>query len=468
MVGPSPNGFGQPALLAIGVVLTLLTGCQTVGPEAAFDQVRESIEPRLAQQIHWNRGTPEDAEVAAALSQLLEKAELTSGEAIQIALLNNRRLQATYADLGIAQAEVVQAGLLSNPIFNAGAKFPLNGGSTEVTLGITQPFLDVFILSIRRHVAQAHFDATRDRVAAAVLDHAFQTRLAFLRVQAETQRLAIHDTILETTALAHEFAQRLHHAGNITDLHLAQERAHHEQQKILHAQATERFLRSREELNRWMGLQTNHLDWTVTEHLADPPEVEMTWANLESQAVEASLLLNAQRREIEGAAQTIGLTEATRPVSSLELGAEAERDAGDWQLGPKLALALPIFDWGQARMQRALMQLDRSHNLYMAITAEIQSHARLAASLAQSARQRALHYHQILVPLRETITHESLLQYNAMTLGPAELLLARRQQAEAADEQVMALYDYWAARARIDHLLAGHLPTLPDKEPIRP
>jgi cobalt-zinc-cadmium efflux system outer membrane protein len=442
----------------LALAAACLTGCQTAGPQAAFDQVRESIQPRLAQQIHWSRGTPEDAAVTVALGQLLEKEELTAEDAIQIALLNHQGLQATYTDLGLAQADLVQAGLLSNPIFNAGAKFHLNGGPTELTLGITQPFLDVFMISIRRRVAQAQFEATRDRVAAAVLHHAHQTHLAFLQVQTEAQRLAIHDTLLETTALAYEFAQRLHQAGNITDLHLAHERASHQQQRITRTRADERYLMSREELNRWMGRRTNHLDWTVTARLPDPPQVETSWTDLESRAVDASLLLAAQRREIEGAAQAVGLTDATRLVSSLEAGVEAERDDGEWQLGPKAAVALPIFDWGQARLQRARMQLERRRSLYQAMTVEIQSHARSASSLAHSARQRARHYEEIILPLRETITRESLRQHNAMTIGPAELLLARRQQAEAAEEHVRALHDYWAARARIDQLLAGHLP----------
>ena len=59
-------------------------------------------------RIHWNQGTDADAQVAAVVDDLLSTA-LTADSTVQIALLNNPSLQATYASLGVAQAELVQA-----------------------------------------------------------------------------------------------------------------------------------------------------------------------------------------------------------------------------------------------------------------------------------------------------------------------------------------------------------------------
>ena len=61
--------------------------------------------------------------MAEKLQALLE-GELTTNAAVQIALLNNAALQATFEELGIAQAELVQAGLLKNPVFAGHVRFP--------------------------------------------------------------------------------------------------------------------------------------------------------------------------------------------------------------------------------------------------------------------------------------------------------------------------------------------------------
>ena len=77
-----------------------------------------TVEERSASKIFWNSGTELDKEAAEKVGSLLKK-KLTADDAVQIAMLNNRDLQAVYSDLGVAQADLVQAGLFKNPIFEA-------------------------------------------------------------------------------------------------------------------------------------------------------------------------------------------------------------------------------------------------------------------------------------------------------------------------------------------------------------
>ena len=105
------------------VLLVLVSGCTSVAINAGFDDVRGTVEERSASKIFWNNGTDLDKEAAEKVGSLL-KAKLTADDAVQIALLNNRDLQAVYSDLGVAQADLVQAGLLNNPIFDAAIMFP--------------------------------------------------------------------------------------------------------------------------------------------------------------------------------------------------------------------------------------------------------------------------------------------------------------------------------------------------------
>src|SRR5512134_2726028 len=104
------------------VLMLFLTSCATVRLDAGFADVSALIEERSASKIFWNRGTDLDKEAGEKVRSLL-KEKLTADQAVQIALLNNRRLQSLYSELGVAQADLVQAGLLKNPIFHTAVPF---------------------------------------------------------------------------------------------------------------------------------------------------------------------------------------------------------------------------------------------------------------------------------------------------------------------------------------------------------
>src|SRR5262245_3137189 len=156
------------------LVLPLLSGCVPVALNGSFDDVRATVDERIATKTFWNNGTDLDKEAAGKVSALLES-KLTADEAVQIALLNNRELQAIYSDLGVAQADLVQAGLLRNPIFDAAVKFPTSGGKPELEFSAAMNFLDLFYLPIRKRLAAGRFDEDKTNVTGEVM--AFEVRL---------------------------------------------------------------------------------------------------------------------------------------------------------------------------------------------------------------------------------------------------------------------------------------------------
>jgi cobalt-zinc-cadmium efflux system outer membrane protein len=81
---------------------------------------------------------------------------LNAGKAVQIALLNSRRLRAVYEELGIAQAELVKAGLPKNPILDFTVRF-VNGGGTIYEWALLQNFIDIFMIPLRKRFAEADF-----------------------------------------------------------------------------------------------------------------------------------------------------------------------------------------------------------------------------------------------------------------------------------------------------------------------
>ena len=203
--------------------VVFLNGCASVALNAGFDQVQATVEERAAINIYWNNGTDLDKEAAAKLASLL-KDKLTVDDAVQVALLNNRELQAVYSDLGIAQADLVQAGLLNNPIFDGAIKWATaGGGKPDLELAVVMNFLDIIYLPLRKRVATARFEEAKTRVSGMVLDFAARVRTAFFSHQANEQMLDLRRTIVQALTASFGVTRRLHEAGNITDLDLGTE-----------------------------------------------------------------------------------------------------------------------------------------------------------------------------------------------------------------------------------------------------
>src|SRR3989304_2640033 len=438
-------------------LLVFLSGCTTVSLNAGFTEIGALGEKRNAIKIFWNSGTELDREAAEKVRSLL-KGRLTVDESVQIALLNNRDLQAIYSDLGVAQADLVQAGLLSNPVFNAGVFFPVSGGRPDLELNVVMNFLDLFYRPLRERVAAAQFEETKLRVTGSVLDFAAQVRAAFYAHQANEQMLEMRQTILQSLMASYEVTRRLHEAGNITDLELNRERALAETAKLDLRSAEMAERQSREQLNDLMGIWANDTEWQTDTRLPDIPAQPMPVEGLERTALAQSIDLSNARQRIVVAGEQLGLDRAAALVPESHFGVLGERDEGAWKVGAVLEFPVPLFDQGQARIGRAVAELRRAQQEYYAMAVRIRSAARALRDQIQGARDRALYYRDIMLPLQERIVNEAQLHYNAMQIGPVQLLRAREQQIETAVAYVEALRDYWLAWTELGQMLSGRLP----------
>ena len=447
------------------VLLVLLSGCAFVNQKTGFDDVSAAVEERSAMKIFWNKGTELDKQAAEKLQSLLQ-GELTADAAVQVALLNNRDLQAMYAELGVAQADLVQAGLLKNPVFDAIVKFPVSGGRPNLELDAVMSFLDVFYMPLKKRVAAARLEEVKIRVTGVVLDFAAQVRRAFYLYQANAQMLELRQTIVQALGASLEAARRLYDAGNITDLDLARERALAEAAKLQLRSAEMTSSQSREQLNVLMGLWGNETEWQPGERLPEIPTQPLQFGDIERVALTRSVDLSASRQRIVVAGEQLGLSKAIGLIPDFGLGVHGERNEGSWEAGPVLAFSIPLFDQGQGRTGRSAAELRRSQQEYYALGVRVRSTARATRDRLRGSQDRSLYYRDILLPLHERIVAETQLHYNAMQLGVFQLIRAREQQIETAAAYVEALRDYWLARVDLDQLLTGRLPSS-NESPLR-
>jgi cobalt-zinc-cadmium efflux system outer membrane protein len=448
------------SLQVIIVAASLLAagGCASVDldPEPVFSEVRAEIAERSGHLVHWRTGAEEDRAVAARLNDMLDE-ELTAEEAVQIALLSNHRLQAAYEQLGIAQADLVQAGLLRNPVFDASLRFVEGPGSDYIfEMGVVQDFLDVLQVPLRKRLALAELRTVQEEVTAQVLETVMDVQTAFYKLQAAQQSLDFFEQTLLAADASYDAAMRLHEAGNITDLSLANERALYEQAKLGLATAETAVLEAREHLNSLLGLWGGQANWRVAEALPVLPSEEPALADLESRVIAKNLDLAMIRRRMQMVAARTNIDMSELMFPELAAGAEAEREPdGTWSMGPLAAIGIPIFDIGAARKARGAARLRQLWEEYTAAAIDLRAATRAARYRLLNARRQARYYQRIMVPLAEQITAETQLQFNAMQLGVFQLLQAKQSEIEIRQQAIGALRDYWIARAEMDFLLRG-------------
>ncbi|MCP3135751.1 TolC family protein [Pyxidicoccus xibeiensis] len=444
---------------ALGLAALLASGCASIQKERGHAEVTSLVEERLGRKTRWNQGRPEDAEVARHLDTLLAE-DLTSDRAVEVALLNNPALQGTYEDLGVSQADMVQAGLLSNPTLEGSIGFPISGrGVSEHEFSLVQSFLDLFTLPLRKRVAQEQFVADTLRVAHETLATAAEVRKTFSEVQARQQLVELRRMVLQAAEAAAELTTRLHEAGNITELDLATERAAAEQARLDLAQEELALVEDREHLNRLLGLWGPRTQWTLSAKLPAVPEEEAALEKLESLAIRQRLDIDAARKQSALLWNALELARSTRFFGRVEVGVHTHRDAdGPRLFGPTLSLELPIFDQRQSLIARLEAQHRQGERRLQELSINARSEVRAARARLLSLRLVAERYRRVVLPLREKVVEQSQLQYNAMQLGLFQLLAARREQVEAYRAYLEAVRDYWMAHAELERLVGGRLP----------
>ncbi|MBT8371123.1 MAG: TolC family protein [Deltaproteobacteria bacterium] len=440
-------------------LVLLIAGCAQVPKEAGFNDVKDLVRQRVDYNINWNQQTEADLEVEKAIEALLKK-ELTPEASVQIALLNNPTLQAIYEDLGITQADVVEAGLLENPVIIGQARFPNKSGeSTNYEFGITQNFLNILMQPARKRLSANRFEQVKLHVADEVIQLVAKVHRSYYEALGAKQIRNLRNEITIAAGNSFELAERLHSAGNISDLQLATENAHFEQSRLELARSETALLDAREQLTRLMGFWGVQTDWRVPERLPDVPSDEFPLEQLESMAIENRLDLAAERKAVEALAQALGITSDWRWLGQIEVGVSTERETDrTWVTGPSLAIELPIFNQRQADIARLEAQLRRSQKRLTAQAIAIRSEVRSLRNRLIMQRNMVDHYRRTVLPLREQIVDLTLKNYNYMLTGAFDLLMAKQQEFEAYQKYLEAIRDYWIIRADMQRSLGGRLP----------
>ena len=436
--------------------ILLLAGCASLSPDAGFSGVEQTVKERTGADTKWSRSEDDANSIRSRVKELLSK-PVGPSEAVQIALLNNPGLQASYAEVGIAEASLVQASRWRGPTFSFARL--RRGNEIENERSVFFDVLGLLTIPLSTKVEGTRLQATQHRAAGEALRVALDTRKAWFQAVAAQETARYMNQVKDSAEASAELARRMAAVGNFPKITQAREHAFYAESTAQLARARHTALAARERLTRLMGLWGEDLAYRLPERLPELPKEAREGGDLESQALAQRLDVQGSRRDAESLASSLGLTKVTRFISLLDIGYHnnSETDKPN-QRGWEIELGIPIFDFGGARVARAERTYMQAVNRTVETAVQARSEVRESYGAYRTTFDLAKHYRDEVVPLRKRISEESLLRYNGMLISVFELLADSREQVGAVNAYIDTLRDFWLAESDLQMALTGRSP----------
>ena len=243
----------------------MLSGCASFSPDGGMSVVATVASETINKDVVSIR-TVDDAERARSAVQALLRRSLTVDTAVQIALLNNRGLQAAYNELALAEAEFVEESLPPNPTF-AISRITGNG-AYEIERQVVGDILALATLPFRSEIARQRFHKAQLRAARG--DAAARGRgQARLLSRGRRQRVGRALTDAKSTAeVTAQLALKLGETGSLNKLDQAREQAFYAETTADLATLRQHATTSRERLIRLLGLWDGDINFRLPRKLA--------------------------------------------------------------------------------------------------------------------------------------------------------------------------------------------------------
>jgi outer membrane protein TolC len=442
---------------AVAAAVLVLAGCASFSPDGGMGKVSELTQERTGQSVAAQRSQGDADSARLRVAEILAE-PLTADTAVELALLNNRALQASFSRLGVAESDLVQAGRLRNPVFGFG-RLALGGGAVEIDRSVMFDVLSLLTMPMARQVQQRYFEQAQFQAAFDAVGIASETRRAYFGAVAAQELVGYFQQVKEAAEASSELARRMLLAGNFNKLAQMREQAFHADATAGLARAQQQAVVDRERLTRLLGLSGEQPAFRLPERLPDLPTEPTEPRDAERTAIEKRLDVLMARRSMEATARSLGLTKATRFVDAFELGYQNRSETGQPRAnGYEAELSLPLFDFGSVRARRAEATYLQGVHRTAAVAIDARSEVRESYSAYRTAYDLARHYRDEVVPLRKRISEENLLRYNGMLIGVFELLADAREQVRGVTGYVQALRDFWVAETNLRTALTGRSP----------
>jgi outer membrane protein TolC len=434
-----------------------LSGCASFSPDSGMTFVSDIAGQTIKKDVAFVRSA-DDAERTDATVRHLLKRSLTVDAAAQVALLNNKGLQAAYNELALAETDLVQESLPPNPVFSISRI--AGDGASEIERQVVGDILALATLPFRSEIARDRFRQAQLRAALETLRLAAEVRRAYFRAVAANEMVGLLTDAKSTAETTAQLATKLGETGSLNKLDQAREQVFYAETTAELATARQEAGSSRENLARLMGLWDGDLNFRIPDRLPALPGHPLTLPFIEADAVGHRIDLQIARLELVALAKSLDLTQATRFVTLLEVAGVAKRTKDPdtpafRERGFDVQFQIPIFDGGEVRVRQAIETYNQAFNRLTERAINVRSEARDAYRIYRSSYDIASHYQREILPLRQIITDEMQLRFSSMQVDVFALLTEARQRIASLRAAIDAKREFWLAQSDLQTVVNG-------------
>jgi len=448
--------ISRTGIVALSISI-LLAGCASFSPDAGMSGVADIAANTIKKDVIATRSVDDAERVNILVAQLLRRT-LTVDTAVQLALLNNRGLQAAYNELALAEADSIEQSLPPNPTISLSR---ISGdGANEISRQVIGDILALATLPFRTEIARERFHQAQLRAALETLRLAAEVRRAYYQAVGTNELVGLLTETKTTAETIAQLAEKLGQTGSLNKLDQAREQVFYAEITADLATARQQATSARERLARLLGVWDGQLDFKVPRSLPTLPRSPKSLPNIEVEAVSHRIDLQMARIELDLLARALNLTEATRFVNLLDL-AGIYRKTKDPEGAPfrergfDLQFQIPIFDGGEVRVRQATETYNIAFNRLTEKAVNVRSEARDAYRIYRSSYEVAGHYQREVVPLRNIISDEAQLRYGSMQIDVFALLTEAKLRIAAQRTAIEARRDFWLAQSELQTAVNG-------------
>jgi outer membrane protein TolC len=436
-----------------GLFALAVAGCAQFSRDGGFDAVARSTRDRIGSEVRWARTPEERAKSARQIAVLLQH-PLSVNDAVQIALLGNAALQASFEELGISESDLVQSGRLPNPglTFRRAA----SGGLYDIEETLSVNVVALLSAPSRHRIQERRFQETQHAVALEVVQLAGRTREAYYTALAASQSVRYREEVRAAAEAGAELARRMRAAGNWNRLDEARERGFYDDATLSLERARLAEAVAHENLARLLGSASDNFE--LVERLPDlPPNIEEA-LDFEKTALAGRIDLALMRTRVDALAANLHLTRSTRFIDVLEAGPTRIKQgpaSEPYEAGYEVSLQVPIFDTGAARVRKAEAIYAKAVEEFRQAAIDARAELHAAYARYRTSHEIAERERDEVVPLRQSISREDIKLYDASQISVFDLLADARLQSAGVDDYIQSLRDFWIAQSALDTALVG-------------
>lgn len=456
-VPPHQNFLRRKWLALILVASLFLSGCATFSSDRGMSTVAEIADGAIKKDVVAIRSSG-DAQIADDIVKRLLRRTLDVDTAVQVALLNNRGLQAAYNELALAETDLIQDSLPPNPTFSISRI--AGGGAVEIERQMVGDILALATLPFRSEIAKKRFHQAQLRAALETLRLAADVRRSYYRTVAANEMIGLLTDAKSTAEATAKLASKLGETGSLNKLDQAREQVFYAETTADLASMRQEAISARERLARLMGLWGGDLAFRIPKTLPSLPRYPSALPSIEVDAVMHRIDLQIARIELDALAKTLNLTEATRFVTLLDVAgiAKTTRDPNASRFrerGFDIQFQIPIFDGGEVQVRQAAETYNQAFNRLTEKAVNVRSEARDAYRTYRSTYEIARQYQREVLPLRKIITEEMQLRFSSMQVDVFALLVETRQRIASMRAAIDAKRNFWLAQSDLQTAVNG-------------